>query len=43
MAAWKGFGATFVQRTTAYVLSLRGKNVPGKPPEGQPYASAPGK
>jgi cytochrome c oxidase cbb3-type subunit 3 len=43
MAAWKGYGATFVQRTTAYVLSLRGMNVPGKAPEGQPYASAPGK
>jgi cytochrome c oxidase cbb3-type subunit 3 len=33
MASWKGFGPMFVQRSTAYVLSLRGKNLPGKPPE----------
>jgi cytochrome c oxidase cbb3-type subunit 3 len=33
MAAWKGYGRKFVQRTVAFVLSLRGKNLEGKPPE----------
>lgn len=33
MQAWKVNGAQFVQRSTAYVLSLRGRNLAGKPPE----------
>lgn len=33
MASWKAFGPLFVQRATAYVLSLRGRNLAGKPPE----------
>ncbi|MEQ1632918.1 MAG: cbb3-type cytochrome c oxidase N-terminal domain-containing protein [Planctomycetota bacterium] len=43
MAAWKGFGPTFVQRSTAYVLSLRGKNLAGKPPEEGSKEYPPGK
>jgi cytochrome c oxidase cbb3-type subunit 3 len=41
MASWKGYGAQFVQRATAYVLSIRGKNLPGKPPEETAKPSAP--
>ncbi len=33
MLAHKSFGVGFVQRTTAYVLSIQDTNVPGKPPE----------
>lgn len=33
MQSWRNNGTQFVQRATAYVLSLRGKNLPGKPPE----------
>jgi cytochrome c oxidase cbb3-type subunit III len=33
MASWKTNGTQFVLRAVAYVLSLRGKNLPGKPPE----------
>ncbi len=33
MASWKGYGNQFVQRAVAYVLSLRGRNLPGKAPE----------
>ena len=33
MQAWKENGPTFVQRATAYVLSLRNQNLPGKPVE----------
>lgn len=33
MQSWKDRGPTFVQRAAAYVLSLRGTNVPGKAPE----------
>lgn len=33
MASWKGYGNQFVQRAVAYVLSLRGRNLPGKPVE----------
>jgi cytochrome c oxidase cbb3-type subunit 3 len=33
MAAHEAEGLGFVQRTTAYVLSIKNTNVPGKPPE----------
>jgi cytochrome c oxidase cbb3-type subunit 3 len=33
MQSWKDKGPTFVNRVTAYVLSLRNTNVQGKPPE----------
>jgi cytochrome c oxidase cbb3-type subunit 3 len=33
MLPHKGEGPQFLQRTTAYVLSLKGKNLPGKAPE----------
>ena len=33
MLAHESFGSGFVQRTTAYLLSIRNTNVPGKPPE----------
>lgn len=33
MLAHESFGTGFVQRATAYVLSIKGKNLPGKPPE----------
>ena len=36
MPAWKTvLGATKVQEATAFVLSLRGKHVAGKPPQGK--------
>ena len=38
MAAWeRQLGPQRVQTLAAYVLTLRGKNLPGKAPEGQPY------
>ena len=38
MPAWgPSLGAVTVQQLTAYVLSLRGSNVPGKAPQGEPY------
>lgn len=33
MLPHKAEGPLFLQRATAYVMSLRGKNLPGKPPE----------
>lgn len=33
MQAWESSGLQFVLQTTAYVLSIRGTNLPGKPPE----------
>jgi cytochrome c oxidase cbb3-type subunit 3 len=33
MQSWEAHGMQFVLRTTAYVLSIRNTNVPGKPPE----------
>jgi cytochrome c oxidase cbb3-type subunit 3 len=33
MLAHEQFGSQFVQRATAYVLSIKNTNVPGKPPE----------
>lgn len=33
MQAWDIYGQTFVQRTTAYLLSIMNTNVPGKEPE----------
>jgi len=43
MASWKGYGVQFVQRATAYVLSLKGKNLKGKPPEETAKPSTPAK
>ena len=38
MAAWGNqLGPTRVQNVVAYMLTLRGRNVPGKAPEGEPY------
>lgn len=38
MPAWgPSLGRAGITQVTAFVLSLRGKNVPGKAPEGQPY------
>jgi cytochrome c oxidase cbb3-type subunit 3 len=38
MAAWeRQLGPQRVQTLAAYVLTLRGKNLPGKAPEGQPF------
>lgn len=46
MPSWgPGLGRAGVIQVTAFVLSLRNKNVPGKPAEGEPYdptAAAPG-
>jgi cytochrome c oxidase cbb3-type subunit 3 len=33
MQGWKANGMTYVQRAVAYVLSIRGRNLPGKMPE----------
>jgi cytochrome c oxidase cbb3-type subunit 3 len=33
MQSWKQNGMTFVQRAAAYVLSIRDRDLPGKPPE----------
>lgn len=33
MLPHEAFGTTFVQRATAYVLSIKNTNLPGKPPE----------
>jgi cytochrome c oxidase cbb3-type subunit 3 len=44
MPSWKSLGSTKVKQVAAYVLTLRGKNVPGKGPEGTewvPGAAAP--
>ncbi|MGE3175655.1 MAG: cbb3-type cytochrome c oxidase N-terminal domain-containing protein [Planctomycetota bacterium] len=41
MMAWKDHGTQFVQRVVAYVVSIRGRNVPGKPPEPNAVKVAP--
>ncbi len=42
MAAWgRQLGPTRVQDLTAFLLSIKGTNVPGKEPEGVPEAEAP--
>ena len=42
MPAWKTvLGATKVQEATAFVLSLRGKHVAGKPPQGKTESGEP--
>ncbi|MBM4059834.1 MAG: c-type cytochrome [Planctomycetes bacterium] len=33
MLPYEAFGRTFVQRSVAYVLSIKGRNLPGKAPE----------
>jgi cytochrome c oxidase cbb3-type subunit 3 len=39
MPAWGAtLGAQSVQRLTAYAISLRGTNVPGKEPQGEPWS-----
>jgi cytochrome c oxidase cbb3-type subunit 3 len=43
MNSWKDNGITFVQRAVAYVLSLRDRNLPGKPPEPDAREYAPTK
>ncbi|MEW5848116.1 MAG: c-type cytochrome [Myxococcota bacterium] len=44
MPAWKAvLGTEKVTQVTAYVLSLKDKNIPGKPPEGEAQPAAPGK
>src|SRR5262245_9898648 len=43
MQAWKDRGEQFVQRVVAFVLSLRGRNVPGKAPEPEAKKYEPGK
>lgn len=43
MPAWEPvLGPTRVDKVLAYVLTLKGKNVPGKAPEGEPEGGAPG-
>jgi len=42
MVAWGGqLGPARVQKVVAYVLTLKGKNLPGKEPQGDPEAPAP--
>ena len=41
MVAWAGqLGPARVQKVVAYVLTLKGKNLPGKAPQGEPETSA---
>ena len=43
MAAWSGqLGPRRVQTVVAHVLTLKGKNVPGKAPEGDLETDTPG-
>jgi cytochrome c oxidase cbb3-type subunit 3 len=43
MPAWGAvLGENTVRNLTAFVLSLRGQNVPGKPAQGEPYVAEPG-